>query len=326
MTAPPNPGLPPIQPLEGMLFAAVQAQNLPVVKDLLARGADPNDSGPSGNSALRYAAEAEGAELVRALLDAGAEIDFKNSSGCTALVCAVLKNNTLAARLLLARGANPDLVTDQGRTPLGHATGDDRAAVRAVLEDRAQWTEPPVSEKPFTASNVLSGLLGWAVHNNNLPVVEELLRHGADVNETIHGNTVLLASIFNNVAMTRALLEAGADVDLRPAGPGQTPLIGATIRREPEIVRLLLEAGADMSLQDKSGKSAFDWAHEKNHWDIAALLEDEPARREAARAAAVEEAAHEAAEAARLRQREIAATGRDLLRNAAQARAGLTLR
>lgn len=52
-----------------------------------------------------------------------------------------------------------------------------------------------------------------------------------------------------------------------------TSLLMAAWQGQPETVRLLLAAGADPAHQDRSGKTALDWAREGKHEAVIAVLE-----------------------------------------------------
>ena len=71
-----------------------------------------------------------------------------------------------------------------------------------------------------------------------------------------------------------ALISHGADVNARTAS-GETPLMKA--RGHAKLVEALLDAGADKELKVTSGgyegMAAFDIARDKNQGDVVALLE-----------------------------------------------------
>lgn len=79
---------------------------------------------------------------------------------------------------------------------------------------------------------------------------EKLLAEGANPNRSgdEYGNRALPHAVAaGDVELTRALLDAGADPDLR--GHGLTPLGLAAIKGQARIARLLLAAGADPDLK-----------------------------------------------------------------------------
>src|SRR5690606_5872209 len=75
----------------------------------------------------------------------------------------------------------------------------------------------------------------------------EYLDHGLPVNvQDADGNTMLMLAAYHGHAGTvRALVERGADIDLRN-GRDQSPIAGAVFKGEDEVVALLRDAGADL--------------------------------------------------------------------------------
>jgi len=72
--------------------------------------------------------------------------------------------------------------------------------------------------------------------------------------QDVDGNTALmLAAYHGQVATVRALIERGADVDLRNHR-NQAPVAGALFKGEDEVVRLLIAAGADLDAGTPSAR------------------------------------------------------------------------
>ena len=78
--------------------------------------------------------------------------------------------------------------------------------------------------------------------------------------------------------IARLLLDAGADIQARNrhkfAGPGNSPLHGATYLDRPEVVRFLLERGADPNARDNAGLTALHLAAGIGWIDCARALLD----------------------------------------------------
>ncbi|CAG0910809.1 unnamed protein product, partial [Cyprideis torosa] len=101
----------------------------PVVKILLANGADPNSIATCrGLTPLHIAATPETARL---LLEYKAEVDVKDSDGCTPLLhatLATLNGRHSVVEFLLAHGADPNIISRTDETsPLHHAMLADTA-------------------------------------------------------------------------------------------------------------------------------------------------------------------------------------------------------
>jgi ankyrin repeat protein len=107
-----------------------------------------------------------------------------------------------------------------------------------------------------TAKTRPSGDLNSAIRNGDLVNVQYLMGIGIDPNTTTdeHGTPALItAAIYGNAAMLRALIEKGANPNVRDAG-GATALILSA--GDPEKARILVRAGADVNAQSASGRTA----------------------------------------------------------------------
>ena len=88
------------------LMMAAYRKNLPLVADMVRRGARINQS---GWTALHYAAAGGSVEVTNFLLDHQAAIDAESPSGMTPLMMAAREGQEDAVKVLLARGANAAL-------------------------------------------------------------------------------------------------------------------------------------------------------------------------------------------------------------------------
>jgi len=86
---------------------------------LIEAGADVNERGQTGLTALTYAAGSGRDQLVDILLRAGADINATvESSGRTVLACAVAGEHTETVRLLIKAGVDLETIDKSGNTPL----------------------------------------------------------------------------------------------------------------------------------------------------------------------------------------------------------------
>jgi Ankyrin repeats (3 copies) len=121
------------------LHAAATGQNadeaklLEIVKILLARGADANAVSSTGATPLHQAAG--NAKIAKLLLDANAKVDAKDSIDSTPLRGYVIGGNIDALRVLLVAGANPNIENRAGESPYSDSLQSYRKPeVRALLE------------------------------------------------------------------------------------------------------------------------------------------------------------------------------------------------
>lgn len=110
--------------LSGQLIAAVKADDVRHVRQLIERGADPNSAQPgSGYTALMWA----GTEAVtNVLVAAGADVDARDARGHTALMWVMSMGRVpaeaaLVAQALIDAGADVDAVDDDDRNALDWA-------------------------------------------------------------------------------------------------------------------------------------------------------------------------------------------------------------
>lgn len=118
------------------LHQAVLADDHDRVVELLAGGADPDETGPDGATALHLAAFSSNPAHLTSLLEAGANPDEPHAvTGASALDQAVLNTTDEPFYLLLEAGADPGVTDKNGGTPLHTAARTNAGwAILALLE------------------------------------------------------------------------------------------------------------------------------------------------------------------------------------------------
>jgi ankyrin repeat protein len=111
---------------------------LPVVRVLVARGADVNAIGRNAAryTALTGAVTGRHAEVVRELLQDGADPNHRYGSGLTPLHVAAVNGSVEIAQSLVEAGARIDTQADDGKTPLDYAREKGRLQVADLLTGR----------------------------------------------------------------------------------------------------------------------------------------------------------------------------------------------
>jgi ankyrin repeat protein len=125
------------------LLRAAKAADLPAMRLLLAKGADPKLATRAGITPLmaaaglgskeedttgRFKTEAEAIEAIQLCLDAGVDINAASGQGQTALHAAALKGYDHVVQYLADHGANLNVKDRQGKTPLDEALGQGSGA------------------------------------------------------------------------------------------------------------------------------------------------------------------------------------------------------
>jgi ankyrin repeat protein len=193
------------------LIQAATKNDLAAVDSLLKAGVDPNGANDYGATALYAAAASADPAMVAKLLAAGADVNTHLMSGETPLMEAALRGNLATVKALLAAGADPNLQEKNGGQ---------------------------------TA-------LMWALSQRHTAVVDELVKGKADVNlASKNGSTPLMFSAQGGLKATKILLAAGALPNIQHPDTGQTALIIASTMGNTAIVEALLENGADPNIRD----------------------------------------------------------------------------
>ena len=200
------------------LFKAVKdAKHLDIIKELLKYGADPMAKEPeAGGYAIHLACgylgqKAARIEVVEELLKHGADVNAKAYHGQQPL-------DLISCWVQVTDDTDEDLIAESVKF------------TKFLLENGAN-VNANTKMKPTTA-------LYWAVQRGNLPVVQELLKNGADPNiSDLHGYT--------------SLHRVCRKIDVAFPGIKEGPNNSKT----PEMLAVLIDHGANVNAQDHKGKT-----------------------------------------------------------------------
>jgi hypothetical protein len=110
-----------------------------------------------------------------------------------------------------------------------------------------------------------------AIQNDDTAELERVVRRGANPNARWQSGDAVILDV-RKAAMVAALVRLGANVNVREADTGSTPLIKAVGDGDAERIRVLLAAGADVNLATVHGMTALGFAEYTGRQDIVALL------------------------------------------------------
>ncbi len=219
-----------------LMYAACYNSNPEVIKTLLKYNADINAKDDLECSPLMLAVRYnENPEIIEVLLENEADVNVKSENGKTALMYAANRyndENNKIVELLLRYGANVNAKDNNGRTPLLYAL-----------------------MKKYTK------------------IAKTLINKGASVDaKDTNGVTALHIASGLTPEMFRMVIERSADVDAQMSPDGITPLMFATLVKNPEIVEMLLKHGANTEIKDNNGETALIYAIKQNSEEIIEML------------------------------------------------------
>lgn len=247
---------------ETPLVAAIKRGDTERALSLIATG-DVDAAEADGTTALHWAAWAGDTALVEAILAAGASPIAVNRYGMTALHLAAENGDVPTLRALLEAGADPNATLPEGETVLMTAA---RAGVPEAVELLIEHGADIHAREGWHGENALI----WAAVEDHADVIRVLVAKGADVDarsarqsfqrrrlgQSIlplgEWTALLYAARANALDAGRALIEAGADLDLVDPD-GATALIIAIINGHYEFAAMLVEAGADPNVVEATG-------------------------------------------------------------------------
>lgn len=254
--------------LEKPLVAAVKAGNGAEVEAMLNQGADPNSRDRSE-------------ELKPSFWDAlqtyirGRRPTADESN--PVLVIAASQGNVQVIKLLLDRGADVNASGEYGENSLFRAISTAPNETIRLLLDRG--ANP-------NALNVGNGTpLERAAERGKVETVQLLLAKGANLRPKPGIGGSMLELSLRNRAVTKLLLEHGADVNTKNSNNGNSLLAAAVTmiglntlgsRQETAddaaFVRYLIERGADVNAKDLNGRSVLQVATSLRLTQIADIL------------------------------------------------------
>lgn len=277
--------------------STVRARMLTIVQTLAEQGADLEQYGYGGKTALMAVTDKAYLDIAQVLIAHGADVNavedpsrgkisalFKGmeevlAERCdrkTALLYATEKGNTAIVKALLDVGADVMIADKSGRTALDIAIQEGYTDIIRLLEGAG-------AVAPEGAAQFSEEALLGAAKQGNLDVLRSALSAGISPNasELEKGRNpncktaLMFAAERGHLDAVQVLLSAGAEVNLgdRPGKKlGKTPLMYAAETNHVEIIRLLLEAGAAINAQDKRGPSALLYAVQSKSTEAVQIL------------------------------------------------------
>jgi ankyrin repeat protein len=270
-------------PADARLSLAAMEGDIEAVRTLIDQGVDVNAPQGDGTSALHWAASRNDLEMTQLLLEAGADVGARTRLGdMTPLFMAARSGNASIIEALAEANADATSASTIGTTALMLAAGAGSPdAVRALLNAGAS-----VNAKDLNQGQTA---LMFAAASGREDVIRVLAENGAELDVAslvptrrkpaarAAGNTAaprrgrggppkplalggLTAMHFaareGHLDAVRALVEAGADVNVSTASDAMSTLTLAIVNGRLEMAKYLLEQGADPNPPSTEGATA----------------------------------------------------------------------
>ena len=184
---------------------------------------------------------------------------------------AVKKDQVTLVMELLEQGAIVDLKDEEGRTPLFKAVQEGKHLT--IIKELLKYGSNPMTKSSKTDGTILHFACGYMGGKIRFEVVEELLKHGAEINAkvTLGQTPLFVASLANDefteeaLKVVKLLLEKGAEF--------HEILNGQNITGNVEILNELLEKDScDVNFTNIYGETPFLLALKKGYAAVAERL------------------------------------------------------
>ena len=213
---------------------------------------------PRHLSAIHIAALLGHTTIVEYFVSIGVDVNLNNNKKDTPVLWAARGNHIETVRTLIRLGAILNHQNDKGSTPFYWAVRYGFSEMAKVLITEGKADIHQSRKLGLVSPIVLASALGYT------DIVELLINNGADVNLTINNGFTPLhyAAGWGNLDTVQLLVKRGAILD-KDNDFGDTPLLLAAQEQQMEAVKILAISGADIEDRNKEGKSAWDYAIDK---------------------------------------------------------------
>ncbi len=249
-------------------------------KRYLEKGANIDAHGSTGGTALTVLARKNRAGVVRKMIEAGANIDIKEGSqDFTPLMHAALEGHYDTLKVLIEAGADIHAVTKEHKSTAAtmligrveYTCKDnpqrgrdclqlllDHGAALGLREEKLIFDQAP-SLLAIVPEVQQARMIADATMNDDLAALNRVLSQGISPDAgAAFAEQPLQRAILrkDGDALIDALLDAGADINLRSADTGMTPLQAAVKAGNRKAVTKLLYLGADAEAPRTDGSPA----------------------------------------------------------------------
>lgn len=291
------------------LHEAAKYNSVDVGRLLIESGCDVMIRDNHKKTPLHHAARRGREKIAEVLLNCGkSDIDARDEDELTPLHESIIQNHENIAIMLIKRGADVTLTEINKATPYMLAASVEMTDVMNTIRSTVLQQSGEARAQTMVSQQDLLGnsALHVAVDNKAMKSVQEILKHGGNVNtanETgltpLHSaaitgdleiTNILLshdaevcprdndsftpihrACMFNRHEVVNAIMIKGGDINTKTKD-SMTPLILACWKGHLETVDFLLSSGAQISQVDNLMRNALHWAVENAHLQVLLYL------------------------------------------------------
>jgi ankyrin repeat protein len=212
-------------------------------------------------------------ELIKRGADINHQIRVKNEKGetksPTILMIAIRMGYNDLAKFLLENHADVNLTDNQGETALCWAVSSgvsNNDVIKKLLSAKANVRVKTSSIGSNHYPMADQGVLIAALVRYKVEIIDDLIKAGADVNDTDEiGSTPLMwAAERQQLDMVKTLVQKGADVNVESKFKW-TALMSAAARNWPEGVEFLLSKGANPNVKTSYGHPGLGYCLTHSH-------------------------------------------------------------
>eukprot|EP00184_Porphyridium_aerugineum_P004488 CAMPEP_0184707606 /NCGR_PEP_ID=MMETSP0313-20130426/37353_1 /TAXON_ID=2792 /ORGANISM="Porphyridium aerugineum, Strain SAG 1380-2" /LENGTH=462 /DNA_ID=CAMNT_0027169185 /DNA_START=787 /DNA_END=2175 /DNA_ORIENTATION=+ len=218
------------------------------------------------NKQMNQAIERGDVALVKDCLKRGGRALSRDAEGISPIIRAVSHGRLEVARLLILNGADVDDKLPENGNSLLHIAAErgDLAVLNLLIESKAGLE---VKNDRGDTPLKLAAILG------HIDIVQRLLDAHVNIEARDYKgqNSLMGSSARGKLSSVKVLLEHGAKINAIDNFQCNS-LMKAAFWGRRAIVKYLLESGADRNAVDMQGRTAIDYAREKNHDEIIDII------------------------------------------------------
>lgn len=235
--------------LKQFLIDYNSVENLEDLHNLFKYGANLNEVQNEGSFIVHFAAANGHLKTIQFLIASGVDIKRPIKTNRKTALHIAAESHASVISALLDAGVQIDPMDDKGHTPLSRAVQNGCLLAVQILLRRGATSNHMVNRQ---------SILKIAVENRFASIAEELLKHGAKLNQEI------LESLMTDDLETKKVLDERISQEKE--------LFHAVHSGDPKNLERLLSEGVDIDCIDGNSMTCLQYALKEKNWSLAAWL------------------------------------------------------